>query len=148
MRTALDGTIFELPVPPQTMEALKAANVLYLRDLVYMTAAELRSKARIDEDAILELERTLAARGLTLAMRTDPETGQTIAHPMMLHVIDELIIPTAVVEALKAVNVYYIGNLVIDYTEQDLKIIPGISPAQAAEIRRAVQAVGLDLRQE
>jgi DNA-directed RNA polymerase alpha subunit len=148
MRTPLDGTIFELPLSSQTVEALKGANVLYLRELVYMSAAELRSKVLLVEDAVREIERALAPRGLSLAMRFDPETGHPLAHPMMLHVIDELTIPTVVVEALKAVNVYYIGHLVLEYSEQDLKRVPGISPARAGEIRRAVQAVGLDLSRE
>jgi DNA-directed RNA polymerase alpha subunit len=137
-------TIYELDISLQTASQLRDLKIVHIADLAYLTEIELRRHPGISLDVISEVKQALAARGLSLGTRTDAETGQPLPNPVLLHVIDELNIAALTLDALKAINIYYIGDL-IQRTEAELLKAPGISRRIVQEIRKALRAHGLDL---
>ena len=144
MTPLLRRTIYELEIPLKTANTLRQQRIVYIADLVYLTETELGQRTGISADAISEVKQALATRGLSLGTRMDAETGEPLSNPVLLHVVDELDIAAPTLDALKAINIYYIGDL-IQRTEAELLKAPGISRRIVQEIRKALRAHGLDL---
>ena len=137
-------TVYELDVSLQTANTLRDQRIVRIADLVYLTETELRQRPGMSSDVILEVKRALAARGLSLGARTDADTREPLPNPLVLHVVDELDIAAPTLDALKANDIYYIGDL-IQRTEAELLKAPPISRRIVREIRKALRAHGLDL---
>jgi DNA-directed RNA polymerase alpha subunit len=140
----LRRTIYELDISLQTANQLRDLKIVRIADLVYLTEVELGQRPGVSVDIISEVKQALAARRLSLGTRTDASTGQLSPNPVVLHVVDELDIAAPTLDALKASDIYYIGDL-IQRTEAELLRAPGISSLVVQEIRRALRAHGLDL---
>jgi DNA-directed RNA polymerase alpha subunit len=137
-------TVYELDVSLQTANKLRNQRIIRIADLVYLTETELGQRPGISPDVVSEVKRALAARGLSLGARTDAETGGPLPNPLVLHVVDELDVAAPTLDALKANDIYYIGDL-IRRTEAELLSAPQITRRVVQEIRKALQAHGLDL---
>jgi DNA-directed RNA polymerase subunit alpha len=72
LREALGKPIDELPLPARAVNALKGADVQLVADLAQKTAEELEHVKNLGEKSIDEIKTALAALGLSLGMRIDP----------------------------------------------------------------------------
>jgi len=104
-------------------------------ELTNLEAQAFLRKVGFDETyRIVEYKRSLEA----------PKSTPVLSNPLLLHVVDELDIAAPTLDALKAINIYYIGDL-IQRTEAELLKAPGISRRIVQEIRKALRVHGLDL---
>jgi len=72
LRDALAKMLEELALPARAINALKAADLHVVADLVQKSEAELASMKNLGEKSIDEIKTALAALGLSLGMRIDP----------------------------------------------------------------------------
>lgn len=140
----LGRPIYELDISLQCAAVLWQAGIVRIGDLAYLTESELRQRPGISPEMISEVKQALAKRGMSLGTRTDARTVDPIPNPLLLHVIDELQLDAATLDALKANGIYYIGDLK-QRTEPELLGKPQITSNGIQEIRRALKAHGLDL---
>jgi DNA-directed RNA polymerase subunit alpha len=72
LRDALGRTLEELALPARAINALKGAELNLVADLVQKTEADLADVKNLGEKSIDEIKTALAALGLSLGMRIDP----------------------------------------------------------------------------
>jgi DNA-directed RNA polymerase subunit alpha len=72
LRDALAKSLEELPLPARAVNALKNADILTVLDLVQKTEAEVEKVKNLGEKSLEEIKVALAAFGLSLGMRIDP----------------------------------------------------------------------------
>src|SRR5215831_13786841 len=72
LRDALGKTLEELALPARAINALKGAELNLVADLVQKTEADLADVKNLGEKSIDEIKTALAALGLSLGMRIDP----------------------------------------------------------------------------
>jgi DNA-directed RNA polymerase subunit alpha len=72
LHESLGKSIEELPLPARAINALKNAELLVVADLVQKTEADLDNVKNLGEKSIEEIKIALAALGLSLGMRIDP----------------------------------------------------------------------------
>jgi DNA-directed RNA polymerase subunit alpha len=72
LRDALGKTLEELALPARAINALKGAELNLVADLVQKTEADLADVKNLGEISIDEIKTALAALGLSLGMRIDP----------------------------------------------------------------------------
>jgi DNA-directed RNA polymerase subunit alpha len=72
LRDALGKTLEELALPARAINALKSAELHLVADLVQKTEADLGDVKNLGEKSIDEIKTALAALGLSLGMRIDP----------------------------------------------------------------------------
>ena len=72
LREALGKTLEELDLPARAVNALKAADITLVADLAQKTEADLVDVKNLGEKTIDEIKVALAALGLSLGMRIDP----------------------------------------------------------------------------
>jgi DNA-directed RNA polymerase subunit alpha len=72
LRDALGKTLEELALPARAINALKGAELHLVADLVQKTEADLGDVKNLGEKSIDEIKTALAALGLSLGMRIDP----------------------------------------------------------------------------
>jgi DNA-directed RNA polymerase subunit alpha len=72
LREALGKTLEELPLPARAINALKNADLQLVADVVQKTEADLEHVKNLGEKSIDEIKTALAALGLSLGMRIDP----------------------------------------------------------------------------
>jgi DNA-directed RNA polymerase subunit alpha len=72
LRDALGKTLEELTLPARAVNALKGAELHLVADLVQKTEADLADVKNLGEKSIDEIKTALAALGLSLGMRIDP----------------------------------------------------------------------------
>jgi DNA-directed RNA polymerase subunit alpha len=72
LREALAKQIEELPLPARAVNALKNAEITYVADLAQKTEADLEQVKNLGDKSIEEIKTALAALGLSLGMRIDP----------------------------------------------------------------------------
>jgi len=94
--------IYELEISLETANTLRDQRIVCIADLVHLTETELGQRPGISAEAISEVKRALAARGLSLGTRRDAETGQPLPNPLLLHIVDELDVAASTLDALKA----------------------------------------------
>jgi DNA-directed RNA polymerase subunit alpha len=72
LREALGKTLEELDLAARAVNALKAADIMLVADLAQKTEADLGEVKNLGEKTIDEIKAALAALGLSLGMRIDP----------------------------------------------------------------------------
>jgi DNA-directed RNA polymerase subunit alpha len=72
LRDALGKTLEELALPARAVNALKGAELHLVADLVQKTEADLGEVKNLGDKSIDEIKTALAALGLSLGMRIDP----------------------------------------------------------------------------
>jgi DNA-directed RNA polymerase subunit alpha len=72
LRDALGKTLEELPLPARAINALKNSEIHLVADLAQKTEADLELVKNLGEKSIDEIKTALAALGLSLGMRIDP----------------------------------------------------------------------------
>ena len=72
LREALGKTLEELALPARAINALKGADLHLVADLVQKTEADLAEVKNLGDKSIDDLKTALAALGLSLGMRIDP----------------------------------------------------------------------------
>jgi len=72
LREALAKPLEELPLPARAVNALKASEIHVVADLAQKTEADLEQVKNLGEKSIDEIKTALAALGLSLGMRIDP----------------------------------------------------------------------------
>ncbi|HTO10592.1 MAG TPA: DNA-directed RNA polymerase subunit alpha [Candidatus Binatia bacterium] len=72
LREALGKTLEELALPARAINALKGAELHLVADLVQKTEADLADVKNLGDKSIDEIKTALAALGLSLGMRIDP----------------------------------------------------------------------------
>src|SRR3989442_9620291 len=72
LREVLAKTLEELPLPARAINALKNAEIHLVADLAQKTEADLEQVKNLGEKSIDEIKTALAALGLSLGMRIDP----------------------------------------------------------------------------
>ena len=72
LREALGKTLDDLGLPARAINALKGADLQLVADLVQKTEADLEHVKNLGEKSIDEIKTALAALGLSLGMRIDP----------------------------------------------------------------------------
>jgi DNA-directed RNA polymerase subunit alpha len=72
LRDALGKTLEELALPARAINALKGADLHLVADLVQKTETDLADVKNLGEKSIDEIKTALAALGLSLGMRIDP----------------------------------------------------------------------------
>ncbi|MGH7391609.1 MAG: DNA-directed RNA polymerase subunit alpha [Candidatus Rokuibacteriota bacterium] len=72
LREALGKQLEELPLPARAINALKNAEIHVVADLAQKTEADLEQVKNLGEKSIDEIKTALAALGLSLGMRIDP----------------------------------------------------------------------------
>ncbi len=72
LRDTLAKSLEELPLPARAVNALKNADLLTVLDLVQKTEAEIENVKNLGEKSLEEIKAALAALGLSLGMRIDP----------------------------------------------------------------------------
>jgi DNA-directed RNA polymerase subunit alpha len=72
LRDALGKTLEELALPARAINALKGAELNLVADRVQKTEADLADVKNLGEKSIDEIKTALAALGLSLGMRIDP----------------------------------------------------------------------------
>jgi DNA-directed RNA polymerase subunit alpha len=72
LRDALGKTLEELTLPARAINALKGADLHLVADLVQKTEADLGEVKNLGDKSIDEIKTALAALGLSLGMRIDP----------------------------------------------------------------------------
>src|SRR5260370_1132091 len=78
LRDALAKTLEELALPARAMNALKNAELNLVVDLVQKNEADLEHVKNLGEKSIDEIKTALAALGLSLGMRIDPNVLGTL----------------------------------------------------------------------
>src|SRR5205823_8612694 len=68
----------DLPLPARAINALKNAELLVVADLVQQTDADLEQVKNLGDKSIEEIKTALAALGLSLGMRIDPNLLGTL----------------------------------------------------------------------
>lgn len=79
LRDTLAKTLEELPLPVRAVNALKNAEILTVLDLVQKTEAEVENVKNLGEKSLEEIKAALAALGLSLGMRIDPNLVGAVA---------------------------------------------------------------------
>ncbi|MBI4589115.1 MAG: DNA-directed RNA polymerase subunit alpha [Candidatus Rokubacteria bacterium] len=72
LRDALAKSLEEVALPSRAVNALKNADILTVLDLVQKTEAEVEKVKNLGEKSLEEIKAALAALGLSLGMRIDP----------------------------------------------------------------------------
>lgn len=72
LREALGKALEELPLPARAINALKNSDIHLVADLAQKTEADLEQVKNLGEKSIDEIKTALAALGLSLGMRIDP----------------------------------------------------------------------------
>jgi DNA-directed RNA polymerase subunit alpha len=72
LQESLARTIEELPLPARAINALKNADISVVADLVQKTDEDLENVKNLGSKSIEEIKTALAAMGLSLGMRIDP----------------------------------------------------------------------------
>jgi DNA-directed RNA polymerase subunit alpha len=72
LREALAKPLEELPLPARAVNALKNAEIAVVSDLAQKTEADLEQVKNLGDKSIEEIKAALAALGLSLGMRIDP----------------------------------------------------------------------------
>jgi DNA-directed RNA polymerase subunit alpha len=72
LREALGKTLEELALPARAINALKGAELHLVADLVQKTETDLTDVKNLGDKSIDEIKTALAALGLSLGMRIDP----------------------------------------------------------------------------
>jgi DNA-directed RNA polymerase subunit alpha len=72
LREALGKALEELPLPARAINALKNSDIHLVADLAQKTEADLEQVKNLGEKSIDEIKSALAALGLSLGMRIDP----------------------------------------------------------------------------
>jgi DNA-directed RNA polymerase subunit alpha len=78
LRDALGKTLEELALPARAINALKGAELHLVADLVQKTEADLGEVKNLGDKSIDEIKTALAALGLSLGMRIDPNLLGTL----------------------------------------------------------------------
>jgi DNA-directed RNA polymerase subunit alpha len=81
LRDALSKTLEELPLPARAINALKNAEIHLVADLAQKTEADLEQVKNLGEKSIDEIKSALAALGLSLGMRIDPNVLGALTRP-------------------------------------------------------------------
>ena len=85
LREALGKTLEELALPARAINALKGAELHLVADLVQKTEADLADVKNLGDKSIDEIKTALAALGLSLGMRIDPNVlgalGRNVGTP-------------------------------------------------------------------
>jgi DNA-directed RNA polymerase subunit alpha len=79
LRQTLAKTLDELELPVRAINALKNAEILTVLDLVQKTEAEVEKVKNLGEKSLEEIKAALAAQGLSLGMRIDPNLAGAVA---------------------------------------------------------------------
>jgi len=72
LQESLGKPLDDLPLPARAINALKNAEILVVADLVQKTDADLEQVKNLGDKSIDEIKAALAALGLSLGMRIDP----------------------------------------------------------------------------
>lgn len=83
LRDTLAKTLEELPLPVRAVNALKNAEILTVLDLVQKTEAEVEKVKNLGEKSLEEIKAALAALGLSLGMRIDPNLVGAVAREVL-----------------------------------------------------------------
>src|SRR5215471_8104710 len=78
MQDSLSKSLDDLPLPARAINALKNAELLVVADLVQKTDADLEQVKNLGDKSIDEIKTALAALGLSLGMRIDPNLLGTL----------------------------------------------------------------------
>jgi DNA-directed RNA polymerase subunit alpha len=78
LRDALSKPLEELPLPARAINALKNAEIHVVADLAQKTEADLEQVKNLGEKSIDEIKTALAALGLSIGMRIDPNVLGTL----------------------------------------------------------------------
>ena len=78
LRDALNKPLEELPLPARAINALKNAKIHLVADLAQKTEADLEQVKNLGEKSIDEIKSALAALGLSIGMRIDPNVLGTL----------------------------------------------------------------------
>ena len=78
LRDALSKPLEELPLPARAINALKNAEIHVVADLAQKTEADLEQVKNLGEKSIDEIKTALAALGLSIGMRIDPNILGTL----------------------------------------------------------------------
>jgi DNA-directed RNA polymerase subunit alpha len=80
LQESLGKPLEELPLPARAINALKGAEMAVVADLVQKTDQDLESVKNLGSKSIEEIKSALAAMGLSLGMRIDPNLLGTLGH--------------------------------------------------------------------
>jgi DNA-directed RNA polymerase subunit alpha len=80
LREALGKTLDDLGLPARAINALKGADLQLVADLVQKSEADLEHVKNLGEKSIDEIKTALAALGLSLGMRIDPNVLGALGH--------------------------------------------------------------------
>jgi DNA-directed RNA polymerase subunit alpha len=80
LQESLGKTLEELPLPARAVNALKNADIVTVADLVQKTDEDLANVKNLGAKSIEEIKTALAALGLSLGMRIDPDLFGTLRH--------------------------------------------------------------------
>lgn len=78
LRDTLGKSLEELSLPARAINALKNADILTVLDLVQKTEAEVEKVKNLGEKSLEEIKAAVAALGLSLGMRIDPNLVSTV----------------------------------------------------------------------
>ena len=78
LQESLGKPLDDLPLPARAINALKNAEILVVADLVQKTDADLEQVKNLGDKSIEEIKTALAALGLSLGMRIDPNLLGTL----------------------------------------------------------------------
>ena len=78
LQDSLAKTLDDLPLPARAINALKNSEILLVADLVQKTDADLEQVKNLGDKSIEEIKTALAALGLSLGMRIDPNLLGTL----------------------------------------------------------------------
>ena len=78
LQESLGKPLDDLPLPARAINALKNAEILVVADLVQKTDADLEQVKNLGDKSIDEIKTALAALGLSLGMRIDPNLLGTL----------------------------------------------------------------------
>jgi len=78
LQDSLAKPLDDLPLPARAINALKNAEILVVADLVQKTDADLEQVKNLGDKSIDEIKAALAALGLSLGMRIDPNLLGTL----------------------------------------------------------------------
>ena len=80
LQESLAKALDELPLPARAINALKGAEMAVVADLVQKTDQDLENVKNLGSKSIEEIKSALAAMGLSLGMRIDPNLLGTLGH--------------------------------------------------------------------
>jgi DNA-directed RNA polymerase alpha subunit len=83
LRDTLAKSLEELTLPVRAVNALKNAEILTVLDLVQKTEAEVEKVKNLGEKSLEEIKAALAALGLSLGMRIDPNLVGAVAREVL-----------------------------------------------------------------